>query len=327
MHSVPTQTPSTDELISDLRDMLGSSVSLTARKPWDYCSSYPIEELELSGNSAPDGTVLFKNLSPSAMLSDARRVKIEYQCNPLREIEVYRNLLVPNEIDVPKLIGAVVKREEDKYWLFLQKVDGVPLWQVGDFAAWINAAKWLAKLHALSSPTRPAMTSLMKYDGDACRRWLQRADQYSRQDSDNASRRKTVSRLVKRRDAFANEFDSLPTAFVHGEYYPSNILAQTDENHRIRVVDWEMAGIGPGLLDLASLIAGKWTDKEREDLVASYQSECDLNSKTFNRSLTLCRLYLAIHSMGWSPNWSPPKEHALDWYAEADRLADELGYN
>jgi aminoglycoside phosphotransferase (APT) family kinase protein len=35
-------------------------------------------------------------------------------------------------------------------------------------------------------------------------------------------------------------------------------------------VDWEMAAVGPGLVDLAALSAGGWTAPEREALALAY---------------------------------------------------------
>ena len=73
-----------------------------------------------------------------------------------------------------------------------------------------------------------------------------------------------------------------PRTFLHGEFYPSNVLIEDAvEGPRVRPVDWEMAGLGPGLADLAALISGRWEEAEREALalgqdrhdVAPWESE------------------------------------------------------
>ena len=65
---------------------------------------------------------------------------------------------------------------------------------------------------------------------------------------------------------------SLPRTFVHGELYPSNVLVvRDDRDPRVCPIDWEMAAIGPGLVDLAALVGG-WDPPERERLVAAYLS-------------------------------------------------------
>ena len=63
----------------------------------------------------------------------------------------------------------------------------------------------------------------------------------------------------------------LPSTLIHGEFYASNILVQeTREGCRIRPVDWEMAAVGPGLIDLAALTSGAWAERERTEMAAAY---------------------------------------------------------
>ena len=42
-------------------------------------------------------------------------------------------------------------------------------------------------------------------------------------------------------------------------------------------------------------------------------------------ALDCARLHLALQWLGWSPGWTPPPEHALDWRAELPRLAARVG--
>jgi aminoglycoside phosphotransferase (APT) family kinase protein len=96
---------------------------------------------------------------------------------------------------------------------------------------------------------------------------------------------------------------------------------------RIAPVDWEMAGVGPGLLDLASLVAGQWGETDRLAMVAAYAgaatgSPPDLD---FLADLERCRLLNAVELLGRSPRWRPPTEHAHDWLGEAESAARRLG--
>ena len=64
---------------------------------------------------------------------------------------------------------------------------------------------------------------------------------------------------------------ALPPTFVHGEFYPSNVLVETTPEGPVCVpVDWEMAAVGPGLVDLAAL-AGGWDEAERARLLGAYR--------------------------------------------------------
>ena len=111
----------------------------------------------------------------------------------------------------------------------------------------------------------------------------------------------------------------MPRTLLHGEFYASNVIV-ADE--RVCPIDWEMAARGPGLIDLAALISGKWTEDQKAELANEYQSVNDV--KDFDESLNLCRLHLAVQWLGWAEKWSPPKEHTVDWVAEIRLLIEKL---
>ncbi|TMQ28706.1 MAG: aminoglycoside phosphotransferase family protein, partial [Planctomycetota bacterium] len=123
---------------------------------------------------------------------------------------------------------------------------------------------------------------------------------------------------------------SLPLTVFHGEFYASNVLVR--ERHdtvRICPVDWEMAAVGPGLMDVAALTAGAWSDAERTSLAMAYHAALPPDGSRPSQEALLtaldwCRLHLAVRWLGWSPGWSPPPEHAQDWLGEALRLAEKL---
>ena len=68
----------------------------------------------------------------------ARRVKPGFLYNPLREIKTYQEILAPNRLGTAHFYGAVVRPDEDRYWLFLEKVPGLRLCQVRDYSAWLR---------------------------------------------------------------------------------------------------------------------------------------------------------------------------------------------
>ena len=49
------------------------------------------------------------------------------------------------------------------------------------------------------------------------------------------------------------------------------------------------------------------------------------DAKEFGFALDCARLHLAIQWLGWSPEWTPPPEHARDWHAELPRLLERVG--
>jgi thiamine kinase-like enzyme len=124
----------------------------------------------------------------------------------------------------------------------------------------------------------------------------------------------------------------MPKTLVHGDFNASNVLVtRSASGHRIRIIDWESAGVGPGLLDLASLVSGRLPERHREAMVAAYRGNLAgsrlgaLSAGELHEALDWCRLALAVQWLGWSPGWSPPEAHAYDWRAEARTLAQNLG--
>ena len=79
-----------------------------------------------------------------------------------------------------------------------------------------------------------------------------------------------------------------------------------------------MAGIGPGVLDLAAL-ATAWEGADRARIVAAYADE--RGAPVDEEDLDAARLVLAVQWLGWAEGWEPPREHATDWLAEATAAA------
>ena len=113
----------------------------------------------------------------------------------------------------------------------------------------------------------------------------------------------------------------MPRTLVHGEFHPSNVLVGSE---RIWAVDWETAGVAPGLVDLAALTAG-WGEAERRAISEAYRDEVGAPAGfAVDGDLACCRLHVAVKWLGWSPTWTPPREHRHDWVAEAASAVDEL---
>ena len=123
----------------------------------------------------------------------------------------------------------------------------------------------------------------------------------------------------------------LPTTLIHGEFYASNIVINDSENPpRVCPIDWERAAIGPGLIDLAALTAGNWSEQFKVEMAMAYRDEL-LCAGSYSpsmhellRGVNLCRLHLAVQWLGWSADWTPPKDHRQDWLAEAVYAASQL---
>lgn len=301
-------------------------------------SSFLLEELEVGLDDGTTLQVMFKDLSRQALLETARRVKPAFLYNPLREIETYRTILAHDHPGSARCYGAVIEPSRGRYWLFLEKVPGLELYQIGDFATWEQVSRWLANLHTrfagkgVCENLAPA-AHLLRYNRAYYWLWMRRAVRGARVAKAGASPAtvRSLEWLAGRYGWIVDRLLALPPSLIHGEFYASNVLVhQTADALRVCPVDWEMAAIGPGLIDLAALTAGAWTDAEKTTLASAYHLAMEPDGRRsppdgFWIALDCCRLHLAVRWLGWSPAWSPPPEHAQNWLGEALRLAEKLG--
>lgn len=322
--------PETAELARVLAISLDDRITVLDRRPIPYRSTFPLEELAIRTGDGARKSVVFKNLSRQGPADPAWEVKAPFLHDPLREIEVYRDVLTPGRWTTPECVAVEIDPDLDRYWLFLEKVEGELLWQIGDLEPWRAAARWLADLHARFADRTEALPGrLLVHDREYHRRWLDRASCFVRWPEGSNGNRPSFSWLAERCHAAVDWLVGQPVTFLHGEFYPSNILIESaGAVPCVRPVDWEMAAVGPGLLDLAALSSGAWGEKEREALASAYREalpgELRPSTVELRAGLDRCRLLLAVQWLGWSADWMPPEEHAHDWLATALELAESV---
>jgi hypothetical protein len=93
----------------------------------------------------------------------------------------------------------------------------------------------------------------------------------------------------------------------------------------ICAVDWETAGIGAGVLDIAALTAGAWSDADRDRIAQAYVDACPPGHRPQPGDIEHARLLFAARWLGLRGRWSPPPHHAHDWGAEVRSLVERLG--
>jgi Phosphotransferase enzyme family len=295
----PARHPSIyDRSDTELAGLLG--VGALQRRPFECRSSAPVLELEVDGRM-----LLLKDLSPSALTDRARAAKLDFLHDPSREPRVYQSLLARAELGTAKLETVFVDPEPRRYWLVVEKVAGVPLYQVGDLAQWAEVLGWLARCHDHFAGLAPA-DYLLRYDERFFELWPRRA-----------------SVTLPGYDSVVARLASLPRTLVHGDFYPSNVLVSAG---RVCVVDWELAGLGPGVLDVAAITLGL-PAADSDMLAEAYRQALahPPTSASLAADLDCARLHLALQWLGWSREWAPPPEHARDWQAELPRLAERAG--
>jgi aminoglycoside phosphotransferase (APT) family kinase protein len=176
------------------------------------------------------------------------------------------------------------------------------------------------------------LSHLVRYDQTYFRRWPERAQNVLAMSTRDPARQARLDRLAGNYDQVVDRLVLLPATFVHGEFFASNVLVQrVSGGLRVAPVDWEMAGVGPGVIDLAALVSGSWTAGQVTEIARTYYGTLTAMGSVrmawaeFLDHLACCRIHVAMQLAGWSAGWSPPSEHARDWLNEALEIAVDLG--
>ena len=213
--------------------------------------------------------------------------------DPWREVELYqRHLAGP---DAPACAGTVAGHE--RAWLFLERLDAIPLWQAAGDEPWLAAARWLARRH--SAPPPASAGRLLVRDRAHLERWVSAPwppirpgagrDQDCRAGGDRGPDRVAGDPAARR----VLSVQRARPRFTRG--------AGADPGDRLG-----MAGFGPGLLDLAALIAGKHEPDLRRRIVEAYRAELAEVPAEFAETLRAARLLVALKWIGWEPDWMRP---------------------
>jgi Ser/Thr protein kinase RdoA (MazF antagonist) len=309
--------PLTEELEQALSTCLGSRAVVRDRRPCPYRTSFPVEELDIELSGGSTLALVFKETGWESLDEEARLAKPRFLHDPLRELEAYVDILQPGRLGTAMCHGAVERAGSKSAWLFLERLSGSDLTEIGEFAVWLEAARWLARMHDRCRDVRGKR--LLVYDSNFYERWLERALAFSPQGS--------IDAVAAAYGQVAERLLALRPAFIHGELYASNVLVETGgARPRICPIDWELAAVGPPLVDLAALSAGRWSEEQRLELARAYRetlSEPPAEGE-LRRELDWCRLHLAVQWLGWSAGWTPPVERQHDWLGEAVELAKRI---
>jgi aminoglycoside phosphotransferase (APT) family kinase protein len=324
-----TGAVSDDELLAALGAHRAAPVEVSSRQPYRYATSAPLEWVRVRAADGSTADLILKDLARDRLLGDARASKPEDLWEPRRELEAYRQILSPEGIGAKCAVAVGGQRP----WLLIEKVPGVELWQVGELDVWERVAAWLGEVHAhfggREDELRAANPHLLDLDQRWWARWHDRASRALTESSD--PRAHELLDALSGYEVWTAELSRLPRTLVHGELYPSNVIVDTESDPvRVCPVDWEMAGIGPGVVDLAALVGG-WDGASRDRLILAYRTGLagagitDDAAIGSGEGLSVAQLHYALQWLGWSTRWQPPREHSHDWLGEALALANELG--
>ena len=305
------------ELYAALEEVFRKPVLELRRNRLACSSTFTIEELEVTIDGRPI-KVIFKNLSRNAIVSSAAGVKPEFLYAPMREVNVYRRIHPLLEMDTAQLYGLVVDQFIGRYWLFLGNVAAPELYQFGNIEVWIKAARWLAGLHAshASDPesARSVAPQLLKHDVVYYQTWFQRALSFlgCAMEPIESCYNDAIDYLLR-----------LPRTLIHGEFYASNVLVKKwGTNIRICPIDWEMAAVASGILDVAALASGNWSRSQRLSIAKAWYDSLPerLRPPDLVTAFDCAQLQISVQWLGWSDRWRPPRQQSHDWLDEALRI-------
>ena len=299
------------------------------RSPSPYATSFALENITATLDDGRRLPLILKDLSPSRLTERARRAKPAFLIDPRREIAVYETILMP------RASGAAVYGTgggQADPWLLLGKVEGTELYQVGDLEAWIAAAAWLARFHdsCRSTPPPDAAAPLIQHSPAFHRLWMERAVRFFRHDPPpSRCGRDALEWIASRFERVVDRLRAWPATVIHGDYYASNVLAHRNgQEWRSCPVDWEMAAVGPGILDLAALSSGNWSDEARRQIIAGYVGARGPGAESLAdtiEAVDYAQIYLGVQWLGWFGRRRPPAEHTRDWLADAIESARRIG--
>lgn len=286
---------------------------MVKRKKFDYHSTSPAEIISCSLDNGQLIHLFCKYAGNHTQFSKGHRGGVEY------ETKVYQKILSKLSLSSPRFYG--VYKGKDKHCLIIQYLKGSKLLKddhdPGHFA---SAAAWIGNLHRLFALATPS--GIKKYDRSYYMIWLEGVEKISIALNDKYPWLTGMCEWFK--ENLHLLLDS-PQTFIHGEYYTKNILVRRGN---IYPIDWESAAIGPGEIDLVSLIDG-WDYKRQRAAVKEYISarwpQGDFSKQEFRQRLLMARIYFFLR---WTGEYDDPDcwKDKSGWFKNFYREIKKAGY-
>lgn len=202
----------------------------------------------------------------------------------IREVGVYRSLALQLPMQTPALIAA----DPAGSWLVLEAVSADVAsadWTADDYRRAIRA---LAALHErfwnlaedlsvypwLARPLANDFEIYVMAAVGAMEKML--VDDRHQLITGSLEVLTSLGQMLTQVEVMADKLRAAPPTLLHGDYQPTNIALQADDE--IVVFDWQLAGVGPGVLDLVTFVnAARWRRPDLpispHELIALYRDE------------------------------------------------------
>jgi thiamine kinase-like enzyme len=253
----------------------------------------------------------------------------------IREVGVYRSLAAQLPMQTPALIAA----DSAGSWLVLEAVTADVLpddWTADDYR---RAIRTLADLHErfwslaedlsvypwLARPLANDFEIYVMAAVGAMEKMM--VDDHHRLITGSLEVLTSLGQMLTQVEAMAEKLRAAPPTLLHGDYQPANIALQDDDE--IVVFDWQLAGVGPGVLDLVTFVnAARWHRADLpvspDELIALYREEIGarVNARWTDAEWTELTDHALMwrftqELLGWAANASP-----AEFQTHADRFHD-----
>jgi len=274
----------TDLMIQSLNEGLGNiyggqiAIKRLDRQTFSGSSSFSTERIRAVLEDGEILDIFFKDLNPDNLLIEAQEIRQGGMERSQRELFMYKDVLSQLRLGTPKLYGYRWEPERSIYWIFIEDAGPKRLSRLGDFTLWVDATRWVARLHAIdSSGIQDKEGLLPEYNASHFSLCSQRIEEnFSKF---NAEQQEVISQALKSYYNTIDYLNDLPLCLVHGEYFGKNVIIRPEEKEgAIAVIDWETAALGPRCVDLVSISAGRWTPEQRQIMYENYANQYALET-------------------------------------------------
>jgi hypothetical protein len=310
----------------------GSAIRAITTQLSPYSSSFRIDEIVAEFDSDATVRFLLKDLSWHTMLDGGQRVRNAHGHDPAREIATYRRLLPSAPAGPPRCLAAVSDHETAIHWLFLEWVDGLQLRHIGERSVWESVATWVGRYHTALSRRAGIATAvavrLPRWNADHYRWTLARVHEHVSKRG-NRLQRQSMAVVDRHHDWMTHQLLNSLDTVMHGQMYPANVVVDVaTPRPRICVLDWETAAVGPGVVDVAALIEGRWSEEDRLALIEAYLLGRDgivttSSLVSVQQEIRCARVHLALEA-ALLPASVIPSDMTADWLAIAAELSEGL---
>lgn len=241
-----------------------------------------------------------------------------------REERLYGELLGDDRL-VARFYGAM-RGAGGRRTTLLEHIDAWNL-KYHDLDRWFEVARRLAEFHVRFAQRREALARsrlLLNIDETYVHEWRARAVVAV------ALRSSELARLLEAETReyclVAGTLSEPPPTLVHNDLAPKNVLVEPNTDPpRVRFVDWELAGLGPGPLDLVHLAYGleEGPAGEMRRIYCDGVVDAGLippSPAERDRLFSACEAHKTVYRLAFSSRWRLPLDTVAVWVRDVGRL-------